>query len=97
MVGRKDGSSEEPVRHAADAHEQPLGIYAQAFERSSTPRKNAGEAETGTLRDRANRIPLYEFGGDPAREAHVSGLVPVDATEDRVGGRFLREDAIRLE
>jgi hypothetical protein len=27
----------------------------------------------------------------------MPGLVPLDATEDRIGGRFLREDAIGLE
>ena len=97
MVVRKDGSLEKPVRHAADTRKQPLGIYAQAVKGSATPSEDTDKAETGILRDGANRIPLNELGGDAARQPDVPGLVPVDATEDRVGGRLLRQDTIGLE
>ena len=50
MMAKKERSLEEPIWHAADAHEQPLGIDAQAFERSSTPCKNADKAEVAAYR-----------------------------------------------
>src|SRR5260370_42453492 len=49
------------------------------------------------LGDGANHIPLNELGGDAAREPDVPGLVPLDAAEDRVGGRLLRQGTIGLE
>jgi len=85
---------EEPVRHAADTHEQPLGIYAQPVESSATPSEDADKAEASILGDGADHMPLNELGGDAAREPDVPGLVSVDATEDRVDGRLLREDTI---
>jgi hypothetical protein len=97
MVVRKGRSLEEPVRHAADTREQPLGIYAQAVNGTATPSKDADEAEAGILGDGANHISLSEFGGDAARQPDVPSLVPVDATEDRVGGRLLRQDTIGLK
>src|SRR6266403_630501 len=92
-----NNSLEEPVRHAADTREQPLGIDAQAFERNPAPCKNADEAEAGSLGNGANHIPLNELGCDPAREPDVPRLVPVDAAEDRVGGGLSRKDTIGLE
>ena len=97
MVVRKGRSPEEPVRYAADTLEQPLGIYAQAVESSSTPSEDADETEAGILGDGANHIPLNERAGNPAREPNVPGLVPVDATEDRGDDWFSREGAIGLQ
>ncbi|MGC1888856.1 MAG: hypothetical protein WA709_22655, partial [Stellaceae bacterium] len=80
-----------------DPREQPLSIDAQAVEGSTTTSEDADETEAGILGDSANHIRLNELGRDPAREPDVPGLVPVDATEDRDGGRLLREDTIGLE
>ncbi len=88
---------EEPVRHAADTREQPLGVDAQAVEGSSTPGEDPDEAETGILGNGTNNVLLNERGGDAARQPNVPGLVPVDAVEDRAGDRLLREDMIGLE
>ena len=97
MVAKKERSLEEPVRHATDTPEQPFGIYAQALEGSATPSEDADKAEAGILGDGANRISLNELGGDAARQPDVSGLVSMDAAEDRAGDRLLRKDTIGLE
>jgi hypothetical protein len=54
-------------------------------------------AFTWGVLDRLLEESASRLGGDTARQPDVPGLVPVDPTEDRVGGRLLRQDTIGLE
>ena len=63
-MAKEERSPEQPVRHAADTREQPLGINAQAVEGSTTPNKDADKTQSGILGDGANRIPLDELTGN---------------------------------